>query len=224
MKRSKNNMNLYLNVLYLKYMEDKMTYKQKVIETLKRLGGHAYYEDIYKMFESLSNEPLTNDWKASVRALIERYSSDSKVFAGREDLFYSVEGISKGHWGLRNFDDSESIQLTQDDDEFSEGKYYIKQHIQRERNQKLIYLAKKLFKEKNGKLYCEACGFSFIERYGKIGEDFIEAHHIKPVSNMAQNEKTKIEDIVMLCSNCHSMIHRKKPWLTYNELKRLIKH
>lgn len=79
-------------------MRDKMTYKQKVFETFKRLGGHAYYEDIYKMFESLSNEPLANDWKVRVRALIERHSSDSKVFAGKEDLFYSVEGISIGHW------------------------------------------------------------------------------------------------------------------------------
>ena len=35
----------------------------------------------------------------------------------------------------------------------------------------------------------------------------------------APEEKTKIEDIVMLCSNCHSMIHRKKPWTTKDNLK-----
>ena len=37
------------------------------------------------------------------------------------------------------------------------------------------------------------------------------------------NEKTKIEDIVMLCSNCHSMVHRRKPWTTKEDLKKLLK-
>ena len=213
---------IYVIINLITNKENYMTYKQKVIEVLEKLGGHAYYEDIYKMFEYLTKEPLAKDWRASVRAVIERYSSDSKVFAGKEDLFYSVEGISKGHWGLRYYEDSENIQYTQEDDEFSEGKYYIKQHLQRERNPKLIYLAKKQFKEKNGKLYCQVCGFDFVKNYGKLGEDFIEAHHIKPVSLMKQNEKTKVEDIVMICSNCHSMIHRRRPWLSYGELKSII--
>lgn len=204
-------------------MEGNVTYKQKIIEVLKRLGGHAYYEDIYRMFENLTDEPLANDWKSSIRAAIERYSSDSKVFAGKEDLFYSVEGISKGHWGLRNYNESGDIQLTQEDDEFSEGKYYIKQHLQRERNPRLIYLAKKQFKDKYGRLYCQVCGFDFAKVYGELGEDFIEAHHIKPVSKMEPNEKTKIEDIVMLCSNCHSMVHRKKPWVSYEALRMVVK-
>ena len=40
---------------------------------------------------------------------------------------------------------------------------------------------------------------------------------------MKPNEKTKIEDIVMLCSNCHSMVHRRKPWATKEDLKKLLK-
>lgn len=56
-----------------------------------------------------------------------------------------------------------------------------------------------------------------------IGKDFIEAHHSKPISEMKENEKTKIEDIVLLCSNCHSMIHRKRPWLSKNNIRRLLK-
>ena len=63
----------------------------------------------------------------------------------------------------------------------------------------------------------------FVKIYGEIGDNFIEAHHIKPISNMEDGEKTKIEDIVMLCSNCHSMMHRKKPWLTIEQLKKSIK-
>ena len=57
-----------------------------------------------------------------------------------------------------------------------------------------------------------------------MGEKFIEAHHIKPVSQMDENEKTSIDDIVMVCSNCHSMIHRKKPWLTIDKIKEILEN
>ena len=77
--------------------------------------------------------------------------------------------------------------------------------------------------EHNNKLFCEACGFDFSDKYVDLGIGFIEAHHIKPIAKMKQNEKTKIEDIVMLCSNCHSMIHRKKPWTTKDNLKSILK-
>ena len=39
---------------------------------------------------------------------------------------------------------------------------------------------------------------------------------------MNKNDKTKIEDIIMVCSNCHKMIHRKIPWLFKDNLKEII--
>lgn len=199
-----------------------MTYKEKIIEALNLLGGHAYLNDIYKVFEKSSEDiKLPKSYKAIIRATLERYSSDSMAFEGAEDLFYSVDGIGNGHWGLIKYDNE--LELTQEDDEFSEGKLLLKKHLQRERNPKLISRAKKKFIAKNGHLFCEVCGFDFKEKYGDLGENFIEAHHIKPISTMANNEKTKIEDIVMVCSNCHSMIHRSKPWLSKDGLKTIIK-
>ena len=35
-------------------------------------------------------------------------------------------------------------------------------------------------------------------------------------------KKTKLVDLVLLCSNCHRMVHRKKPWLNLEELMELI--
>ncbi len=200
-----------------------MTYKEKVIESLKELGGHAYLNDIYEVFEKISDEELPESYKAIVRATLEKNSSDSTVFDGKDDLFYSVDGIGNGHWGLRSINNENVLELTQDDDEFSEGKLLLKLHLQRERNPKLIRNAKKNFLDKNGRLYCEICGFDFNDKYGELGKNYIEAHHMIPVSTMAEGEKTKIEDIVMVCSNCHSMIHRKKPWLNKTELKKLLK-
>ncbi|MFU2014808.1 HNH endonuclease [Peribacillus butanolivorans] len=105
---------------------------------------------------------------------------------------------------------------------FEEGRKKIKQHIIRERNQKVIKLAKERFKDKHGRLFCEICTFDFYERYGHIGEDFIEGHHTVPVSELEERQKTMIEDIALVCSNCHKMLHRRRPWLKKEELKKLL--
>lgn len=107
---------------------------------------------------------------------------------------------------------------TIEEQEYSEGKQYYKQHVMRERNPKLIKEAKALFIRKHGGLYCEVCGFDFAEHYGDRGKDFIEGHHTKYVSELAPDEKTKPADIAMLCPNCHRMIHRE-PRISLEDLK-----
>ncbi|MED4210801.1 EVE domain-containing protein [Priestia megaterium] len=74
-------------------------------------------------------------------------------------------------------------------------------------------------------LNCYVCGFNFEEAYGERGRDFIEIHHIKPLSSLKEavaiNPKT---DLVPLCANCHRMIHRRKnEVLTVEQLKALTK-
>ena len=199
-----------------------MTYKETIVKALEMLGGHAYYKDIYDKFSQIYEGNLSKTWKKSIQSVIERHSSHSSVYKGGEDLFEPIDGIGQGHWGLKNLKQEDTIELTQEDDEFCEGKILLKKHLQRERNVKLIELSKKKFIEKHGHLYCEVCGFDFEKTYGELGKKFIEAHHIKPISQMAENEKTSIGDIIMLCSNCHSMIHRKKPWLTIDKIKTII--
>jgi hypothetical protein len=108
-------------------------------------------------------------------------------------------------------------------EEFLEGSIKEKNHRYKERNSKVVKLAKRLFYEKHGRLFCEACDFDFIKVYGELGEHFIEAHHNIPVSTMKENHKTKVEDFDMLCANCHRMIHKNKEELTLTELKRILK-
>ena len=82
-------------------------------------------------------------------------------------------------------------------------------HLVRERNNKVVKEAKRLFKlSHNGRLYCEVCGFDFSERYGKIGDGFIEAHHKVEFSKTNGEHEIKPSDFAMVCSNCHSMLHR----------------
>jgi len=109
-----------------------------------------------------------------------------------------------------------------DEKEFIEGRVLYKQHILRERNRILVKKAKEEFKCIHNKLFCEVCGFDFEDKYGIIGKDFIEAHHILPVSSMGVINKTKTTDLIMVCSNCHRMIHRKRPWINKDSLAFLV--
>lgn len=108
------------------------------------------------------------------------------------------------------------------DGEFPEGREIEGKHKSRDRNQITIKTAKDLFKKRNGKLYCQVCGFDFHSKYGEIGYGFIEGHHTLPMSDLEGEVKTKVKDIALVCSNCHRMLHRKRPWLEMSSLKKLI--
>jgi predicted HNH restriction endonuclease len=71
---------------------------------------------------------------------------------------------------------------------------------------------------------CMACNFDFEKTYGEWGKGFIHVHHLKPVSTV--NEKSNLNprtDLIVLCANCHSMVHRRKDRvLALDELRSLI--
>ncbi len=79
-----------------------MTILEYIIQALNNLGGKAHYSDLYDEFERISGRRVDRIMKASIRSAIQRYSSDSTQFAGKQDIFYSVNGISNGTWGLRS--------------------------------------------------------------------------------------------------------------------------
>lgn len=130
--------------------------------------------------------------------------------------------ISRKYWKL---DIGDNLLHSNSDlsGEFPEGKIIERMHKSRERNIQVIKVAKDNFRNKHGSLFCEVCGFNFEEKYGEKGKDFIEGHHTIAVSNMQPEHKTKPEDIVMLCSNCHRMVHKHRPWLEVKDLRKILK-
>jgi 5-methylcytosine-specific restriction protein A len=67
---------------------------------------------------------------------------------------------------------------------------------------------------------CAVCDFSFEAQYGDTGLGYIEVHHLKPLSTLGANYQINPStDLVPLCSNCHSMVHRRKPPYTPSELR-----
>ncbi len=59
---------------------------------------------------------------------------------------------------------------------------------------------------------CSICGFDFEDQYGEIGKEFIEVHHIVPISSTdSEHDVDPIKDLIPVCSNCHSILHRRRP-------------
>lgn len=74
---------------------------------------------------------------------------------------------------------------------------------------------------------CNICGFDFEKAYGKAGKDYIEVHHITPVGQLSSAEGYEgtdpQKDLIPVCSNCHSMLHRKKIPYTPDEIRGMLK-
>lgn len=62
---------------------------------------------------------------------------------------------------------------------------------------------------------------TFEDVFGELGAGFAKCHHKNSLSLREQNEETKLNDLAIVCSNCHRMLHRKRPWLTIDALKDL---
>ena len=97
------------------------------------------------------------------------------------------------------------------------------------------YVTHRSIERKNGHYYnevkrvkgykCEACTFDFRQTYGPLGDKYIEVHHLVPLSELREGESRKYnlkDDFVVLCSNCHRMIHRKDAPKTIEKFKKII--
>lgn len=107
-------------------------------------------------------------------------------------------------------------------EEAPEGRLLTCIHLARERSRKLVESKRRQVLKKNGRLLCEICGFDFTVYYGSRGEGFMECHHTKPVHTLANGHKTHLNDLALVCSNCHRMIHRTRPWLSVDEMKQIV--
>jgi len=98
--------------------------------------------------------------------------------------------------------------------EAEEGKQYVSETTFRKRNMSLIDA-----KKSSSDYKCEVCGMNFEEVYGKIGKDYIIAHHKNPIGGRRGSSKTTMDEIALVCSNCHDMLHRKNPPISVEELR-----
>lgn len=71
---------------------------------------------------------------------------------------------------------------------------------------------------------CQVCDLDFKKRYGEIGKGFIHVHHVTPLHKLGENYFLNIKkDLVPVCPNCHSMIHKRNPPYEVDELREIFK-
>lgn len=189
-----------------------MTWLEYIVKALENLGGLASYNDLYSEIEKIRPKPFTTQWKASVRRTIETHSSHSKNhIAGQPDLFYSVEGIGRGVWALRNYAQLESPAS----DVAEPSLQYSTQTVLRIiRDSSLAHDLKRLYQYR-----CQICEQSI--KLNK-NEFYAEGHHIKPLGNPHHGPDIS-GNIIVLCPNHHAELDFGARELYKNSF-RVLKH
>jgi 5-methylcytosine-specific restriction protein A len=126
---------------------------------------------------------------------------------------------------LRQVEGPDAGRLPDLDDDIprsgKEGRKRWRTHLRRERDTGLVREKKRRHQTATGGLACEACGFDFESEYGLRG--FCEVHHRLPLAEGEDERETRLEDLAVLCSNCHRAIHRLGPeMMTVEELRRRV--
>ena len=208
-------------------MAQPRSWRDEVMDAIRLLGGKAPYNEIYQEIQrrqSMDFEENPN-WRAAVRQNIEMFSSDSDAFAGKEDIFYSVEGKGRGVWGLRPGylkekdggiprevlqkkeslarDKAEQLSDAQlkakaEEAQTSQPKERTVKSRTYERN---AYVSEYAKRRAAGR--CQLCNNSapFLDKRGK---PFLETHHIVWLSKGGSDT---IDNTVALCPNCHRKMH-----------------
>jgi 5-methylcytosine-specific restriction enzyme A len=146
---------------------------------------------------------------------------DAQVFA---EFWDQPERLQEAAEAIRaNLTQPVDLELIEDDvEEAPEGRLLTREHRIRERSPALVRKKKAQVLRERGCLACEACDFDFSVRYGERGQGFIECHHVKPVRFLKPGAKTKVDDLALLCANCHRMVHVHSPWPSVDEVRALV--
>lgn len=123
--------------------------------------------------------------------------------------------VSKDFPGLTG-----SLEVEETEFVAKEGEVLYRWHSLRERDKKIIEKKKAKAIKQFGILECEVCSFDFHKAYGEFGSGFIECHHTIPLHSMENTSMTRLDDLALVCANCHRMLHRQ-PGITVTDLRKV---
>lgn len=176
------------------------TWLDDVTHGLESIGGIGSLSQIYEAIRLIRPLPHPQSFTAIIRRTLESHSSDSEAFNNKKDLFYSVDGIGSGVWGLRSYlaDTPKAIDIEFD---LPTG------NLEPQRAASTTYriLRDTLLARKIKELYvhkCQICGLRIKLNNEKY---YSEAHHIIPLGKQHKGSDTS-ENIIVLCPNHHVMM------------------
>ncbi len=218
--------------LYLKNRESPPSKTSQQVGELSQLLGKLCQLNAGAPSETFRNPPGVYLKMMNLRAHDPQYTAQGKVgmtSGGSMDKVVwdefsdDLQSLHKEAQTIRSIIENEVNQQNNAssfsiDVEGEEGGIILRTHLRRERNQKLV---KEKLKASAaiGDLTCEVCGFDFESAYGALGAGYIEVHHLTPVHLLSPGTKTKLDDLALLCANCHRMAHRRRATVPLAELK-----
>lgn len=83
-------------------------------------------------------------------------------------------------------------------------------HRSRERALREAKLYQARMTSPDGRIRCEVprCNFDFEAIYGSVAAGFAHVHHLRPLAEATAPTITRLEDLAVVCPNCHAVIHR----------------
>ncbi len=70
---------------------------------------------------------------------------------------------------------------------------------------------------------CQVCHVRLTDIYGPLALEYIQVHHLRPISEIGERYKINpLTDLIPVCPNCHTMLHRNNPPLSVEELQELM--
>jgi hypothetical protein len=93
------------------------TWLDTIVSAMRHLGGTATLTELYDEIVWMRKD-LPDSWKAVVSRVIQNHSSDASDFSGSDtdDVFYSVDGLGSGKWGLRAKRTDDEVKSTPQED------------------------------------------------------------------------------------------------------------
>lgn len=71
---------------------------------------------------------------------------------------------------------------------------------------------------------CYVCGQNFEKIYGELGAGYIEVHHLPPLSSAKEERVITVEDVRVVCANCHRVLHHNgKDAIPVDELRKIVR-
>ncbi len=196
-----------------KYIKDKVTELRGGMPA--HYGrSHSYRETIQKKIED--HCPQSENWKLSNEPYFERISRGVYRLMGKAGTDQQTRNTLEDFLERQVVSDLEALA---DEESGTEGGKTAKLISYFERNLKLRAAAIAF----HGAT-CKVCGFNFEVTYGEHGKSYIEVHHLIPISSLPEPSTINPrEDLTVLCSNCHRMIHRKRETpLSIDELRNIL--
>lgn len=170
------------------------SWEEDIVSALTKLGGTGTYAEIYDAVKALRTD-LPASWKDIIRRQIQDHSSDSAGYKNVADIFFSVEGLGRGVWGLRWLVQPTPMAVDLPEGNDTPGRapqttYRILRDTMLARQIKLLH-----------RDACQICG-EVLQI--SVTKSYSEAHHIIPLGGSHAGPDTA-SNIIVLCPNHHAL-------------------